>query len=115
MSANDQKVYTEGQTIHVVQDVLTDEGNAISRWCEQNMLKCNHDKFHLISFDRYKKKNKELNISILNSSVKGTFQMNLLGVTFDDHSLTLVLRNCPTRSRKEDWIHYMKLRKLFTN
>jgi len=85
MYADDHQVYTEGQTSDVVQDALADEGNAISRWYEQNMLRCNHDKFQSIRFGTQKQRNKELNINILNNSVKSTRQMNLLGVTIDDH------------------------------
>ena len=81
--ADDHQIYTKGTTIDVVQDVLTDKGNAISRWYEQNMLKCNHDKFNRsISFEMQKRRNKELSINIMNNSVKSTFpQMNLLGVS----------------------------------
>ena len=85
MYADDHQVYTAGQTVDVVHDVLAVEGNAISRWYEQNMLtECNHDKFQSISFGTQKQRNKELNINIMNNSVKSTCQMKLLGVTFDD-------------------------------
>ena len=67
-----------------MQNVLTEEGNIISRWYEQNLLKCNHDKFQLIRLGLPKQSNKELNITIKNYVVKSSSEINLLGVIFDD-------------------------------
>ena len=49
MYADDHQVYSAGEKIEDVETILNDEGTRTSEWYQQNLLKCNQDKFQAMS------------------------------------------------------------------
>lgn len=67
MYAHDHQVYSAGEKIEDVETIVNDEGTRNSEWYEQNLLKCNRDKFQAMSLrPRHKKKRMNLNIKDIN-------------------------------------------------
>ena len=83
MHADDHQVYSAGEKIEDVETILNNEGTRTSEWYEQNLLKCNQEKFQALSLGpRHKKK--EMNLNMKNVSIKSSSGIDLLGVAIDD-------------------------------
>ena len=63
MYADDHQAYSAGEKIEDVETILNDEGTRTSEWYQQNLLKCNQDKFQAMSLGP-KHKKKEMNLNI---------------------------------------------------
>jgi aryl carrier-like protein len=76
-------VHSSGDTIEDVESTLNNQGGCISKWYQENLLKCNQEKFQVMRLGpRYKKK--EMNIDIMDISINSSLAINLLGVSIDD-------------------------------
>ena len=84
MYTDDHQMYVAGGTMEDVERTLTDEGKEISNWYKRNLLKCNPHKVQSISL-RQGHINEEMKIKVLDKYVESGPEMNLLGVTFDEH------------------------------
>ena len=62
MYADDHQLYSAGQTVKEVQDILNKEGEIISKWYESNLLKSNYEKYEIMSM-RPKDKTKDLEMN----------------------------------------------------
>ena len=110
MYADDHQVYSAGE-IEDVETILNDEGTRTSEWYQQNLLKCNQDKFQAMSLGpRHKKK--EMNLNIKDINIKSSPGIDLLGVVIDDElNFTKHIYNvCTKGARKVGRL--MRFRKL---
>ena len=81
--ADDHQVYSAGEKIEDVETILNDEGNRTSEWYQQNLLKCNQDKFQAMSLGpRHTKK--EMNLNVKDINIKSSPGIDRLGVVIDD-------------------------------
>ena len=83
MYVDNHQVYSCGERIKEdVERILNNEGMCISEWYQDNLLKCNHNKFQVMSLRPRNKK--EININMISVNIDSTPKLKLLGVTIDD-------------------------------
>ena len=83
MYADDHQVYSSGDRIEDVESTLNNQGGCISKWYQENLLKCYQEKFQVMSLGpRHKKK--EMNIDIIDNRINSSSVIHLLGVSIDD-------------------------------
>ena len=83
MYADDHQLYTISKSVLESESVtLNKEEDNISRWNEENLQKCNFDKYQAMSMGP-PGKNKQLNVEIQGTSVESLTELVLLGVTID--------------------------------
>ena len=83
MYADDHQLYSAGQTVKEVQDILNKEGEIISKLYESNLLKGNYEKYQIMSMGP-KDKTKDLEI-MSNVKIKCGSDLRLLGLTTDQN------------------------------
>ena len=83
MYADDHQLYTTRKSIPEAELTLNKEGENISKWHEENLLKGNFDKYQAIVGPS--NRNKQLNVEIQGKSVETLTELVLLGVTIDEH------------------------------
>ena len=80
MYADDHQVYSSGDRIEDVESILNNQGRCISKWYQENLLKCNQEKFQVMSLGpRHKKK--EMNIDIIDNRINSSSVIHPLGVS----------------------------------
>ena len=92
---------------------LNDEGTRTFEWYQQNLLKCNQEKFQAMSLGpRHKKK--EMNLNIKDINIKSSPGIDLLGVVINDElNFTKHINNiCIKGTRKVGVITSMRFRNL---
>ena len=82
MHADDHQLYTISKSVLESELTLNKEEDNISRWNEENLLKCIFDKYQAMSMGP-PGKNKQLNVEIQGTSVETLTELVLLGVTID--------------------------------
>ena len=104
-------MYSAGEKIEDVETILNDEGTRTSEWYQQNLLKCNQDKFQAMSLGpRHKKK--EMNLNIKDINIKSSPGIDLLGVAIDDElNFTKHINNVCTKGARKVGV-LMRFRKL---
>ena len=60
MYADGNQVYSAGEKIEDVETILNNKGTRTSKWYQQNLLKCNQDKFQAMSLGPRHKNGNEL-------------------------------------------------------
>ncbi|PFX16582.1 RNA-directed DNA polymerase from mobile element jockey [Stylophora pistillata] len=101
MYADDHQVYSAGQKTEDVETILNDEGTRTSEWYQQNLLKCNQDKFHALSLGPGHKK-KRMNLNIKEINIKSSSGIDLLGVAIDDDlNFTKHINNVCTKGERK--------------
>ena len=111
MYADDHQLHSAGEKIEDVETILTDEGTRTSEWYQQNLLKCNQDKFQAMNLGpRHKKK--EMNLNIKDINIKSSPGIDLLGVAIDDElNFTKHINNVFTKGARKVGV-LMRFRKL---
>ena len=101
MYADDHQVYPAGEKIEDVETILNDEGTRTSEWYQQNLLKCNQDKFQAMRLGpRHKKK--EMNLNIKDINIKPSSGIDLLAVAIDDElNFTKPINNVCTKGARK--------------
>ncbi|CAB4012794.1 Hypothetical predicted protein [Paramuricea clavata] len=74
MYADDHQVYACGERTEDVERILNSEAIYMSEWYQDNLLKCNYDKFQVMSLGPRNKK-KEINIEMIDANI-ATFNFN---------------------------------------
>ena len=101
MYADDHQVYSAGEKIEDVETILNDEGTRTSEWYQQDLLKCNQDKFQGMSLGPRRKK-KEMNLNMKDINIKSSPGIDLLGVAIDDElNFTKHINNVCTKGARK--------------
>ena len=101
MNADDHQVYSATERTEDVTTMLNNEGTRTSEWYQQNLLKCNQEKFQAMSLGpRHAKK--EMNLNLKNISRKCSSGIDLLGLAVDDKlDFTKHINNVRTKGAKK--------------
>ena len=83
MYADDHQLFSVAKTIKEAESILTEEGNNISKWYNNNLLQGNFSKYQVTSLGQ-RNAHKDLHIVINDTVIDQKSEMTLLGVTLDD-------------------------------
>ena len=83
MYANDHQLFSVAKTANEAESILTEEGNNISEWYNNNLLQGNFSKYQVMS-RRPRNWHKDLHIVINDTVIDQKPETTFLGVTLDD-------------------------------
>ena len=83
MYADDHQLFSVAKTANGAENILTDEGNNISEWYNNNLLQGNFSKYQVMSLGP-RNWHKDLHIVINDAVIDQKPEITFLGVTLDD-------------------------------
>ena len=83
MYADDHQLFSVAKTANEAESILTEEGNNISEWYNNNLLQGNFSKYQVMSLGP-RNCHKDLHIVINDTVIDQKPEITLLGVTLDD-------------------------------
>ena len=83
MYADDHQIYAAGCHLDEVEKNLNREGETATRWCKDNLLQGNHDKYQVMTVSN-KNQDSSITVSVDGSNIQSSTDLKLLGVTIDN-------------------------------
>ena len=84
MYADDHQVFVAHETMKRVEKILVDNGEKMTKWYQENLLKVNCDKYQAMVLGNTKgERNADLDIS--GEKVEQSQSIKILGVTLDEN------------------------------
>ena len=83
MYADDHQLFSVAKTTNEAESILTEEGNNISEWYNNNLLQGNFSKYQVMRLGP-RNWHKDLHIVINDTVIDQKPEITLLGVTLDD-------------------------------
>ena len=103
MYADDHQLFSVAKTTNEAECFLTEEGNNISQWYNNNLLQGNFSKYQVMCLGP-RNYHKDLHIVINDTVIDQKSEITLLGVTLDDQlSFSSHVRNICRKRILSNW------------